>query len=336
MAKVSRARDLFDQILTDPAKHLGRMVADHARETEYVEFKGGKSREKDTKHAWSQALSGFANTEGGVLVWGIRAAKSPSAGGGRSIDAASELQLVPNPHEFEQLLRDVHLAATVPPLRGVEIRGVPAPAGGGFVVCFVPEGDDKPYRADFDESKGYFQRVCDSFVPIQHSLLRSLFYPRARPDLVADVHIRRADHGGSIHFTVMLRNDGNASARDMFLTASTVEPIETMTAPSEFWHAQISTGIAQQVGANNPGRLQAITSQSLHPGQQVTACLIEWARTIVIQGKPLAVAELEGLELRVSVFMADQEPQVFDGSITADSFQTGRVIRLKRLVAFAA
>lgn len=130
-------------------------------ETEYLEFKGGRIQDDPSavKRFWSQAISGFANTEGGVLIWGIRATRIEHPDDrSRKIDAASELDLVPQPATFVQLLKDVLLEACVEPVQGIELAGVDAGNGDGkgFVVCLIPEGKHKPYRAELDPKRQYY------------------------------------------------------------------------------------------------------------------------------------------------------------------------------------
>ena len=52
----------------------------------------------------------------------------------------------------------------------------------GCVVCLIPEGKNKPYRAKLVDEK-YFMRAPDRMEVIPHSLLRSLFYPTSAPEL---------------------------------------------------------------------------------------------------------------------------------------------------------
>jgi Schlafen, AlbA_2 len=75
VTKQSRASQFFDQISSsaDPSKYLQELVHNRKTENDFLEFKGA-SRVTDVqvRGFWSEALSGFANTEGGVLIWGIR------------------------------------------------------------------------------------------------------------------------------------------------------------------------------------------------------------------------------------------------------------------------
>ena len=141
----SRAQQFFDQIVSrpDPVKFLEDLVTNKQAEDSYLEFKGvGKIQDKDTKKYWSKALSGFANTEGGVVVWGIRAEKAPSVtDASNKIDTATDLDLADHPDTFAQKLKDVMLQATIDPVQGVQIRHLDkTPGGQGFVVCLIPEG----------------------------------------------------------------------------------------------------------------------------------------------------------------------------------------------------
>jgi hypothetical protein len=84
----SLAEELFEKIKghTDPVAFL-KAMADPASpptfESDYLDFKARP--EPDPKNAklkeiWYEALSGFANSGGGVLVWGIDARKDPATG----------------------------------------------------------------------------------------------------------------------------------------------------------------------------------------------------------------------------------------------------------------
>src|SRR5437588_621036 len=120
--------------------------ADPQAETEWLDFKGARWNDPkrgtvllsdgQAKEIWGQALSAFANTQGGVLVFGIDARKNAN-----DVDAAVGFARVKDPGAFASRLRQLHPHATDPPVLGVEVEAWedPAAAGDGAVLCHVPE-----------------------------------------------------------------------------------------------------------------------------------------------------------------------------------------------------
>ena len=266
----SRASQLFDQLVrgADPSGVLKQVVVAKKAESEFLEFKGaGKINDQQIKEYWSRALSGFGNTEGGVLLWGVRAARVSSAGESRGIDAAADFDLAPKPGQLAQLLKDVMLEAVSEPLPGVEIEIVLDGSNGGFVVCLVPEGNHKPYRAQLDSSKQYYQRISDNFVVIPHAILRSLFYPRTQPMLKMTMEFLNSaqisadgpfeDHQSNYHFQALVHNRGTASGRDVFIIASTNCP--------SIWDR--TDAFVSQDQQNHRCRRTFTSLRSIHPGE---------------------------------------------------------------------
>ena len=73
-AGMDQANAIFDAI-TD-ATALARLVDERVQENLYLEFKTKKDSrtpelDKSDSFQFSRALSGFANSDGGVLVWGV-------------------------------------------------------------------------------------------------------------------------------------------------------------------------------------------------------------------------------------------------------------------------
>lgn len=177
----SLAWDFFEQITQQKARapqFLKALIGVDAPtfETEWLDFKGWWPNIDDAKikEIWSQALSGFANNQGGVLVWGIQADKKDR------VDAANNLALVPKPNELVTRLLELNHAATDPPIAGIEVRSFISDDdnGKGFVVCFIPESDFAPHRAEHCVNKPFFIRSGDDFVPVGVSILRRLFYTK--------------------------------------------------------------------------------------------------------------------------------------------------------------
>jgi len=252
-------------------------------EEEWIEFKSalhgpaGKQapmNDEQIKSVWSESLSGFANTGGGVLIWGIEASKCPSASDPtKKIDAASGLRLVPHPESLKSDLLRLHHVATDPPVVGVRIEHVTEPDGRGFVVCFVPESEHKPHRAEFCKNKPYYIRTGDDFVVMPPSVLRSMFFPRAIPRYAVRIRCRgRNLHNATIakiDITVIIHNTGNATASEPFIVLRT--RAWGNTAPSVHahlgWsHLHVEDGIG------------LVSRASIHPGATAPTIGVEFPK----------------------------------------------------------
>jgi hypothetical protein len=231
MPPSSAARTYFDRILTQPDQYafLTSLInsSPPTCETEWLEFKGnpgahGNVDDGKPLQIWSEAVSGFANTEGGVLVWGMDCRKKSDR-----VDAVTDAVPIPNPTSFRALLQENIHQTTDPPLGGIVIREVLSPSGAdGFVVCFIPEGENKPYRAEqAGKHKPYYFRVGDSFKVLNPALLRQMFYPKSVPRIRIEVTpmIEERNAGGTqvfyVVFDVQISNIGQSTANELFVRA---------------------------------------------------------------------------------------------------------------------
>lgn len=227
----SSGRAFFDNLMgaADPLQAIKDLVnsKDPVFEEEWREFKSGSAGQAgattdlaDTvvKETWSTALSGFANTGGGVLIWGIDCRASPSATDPRRlVDAAGGLRPVPSPDALKSRLLQLHHEATDPPVAGVVIEAIKDPAGGGYLVCYVPESPIRPHRALHVKNSPYYMRVGDDFVLMPTTFLRQLFFPLIAPRPVIVVTSTTEGGGNDFwhRFQLTVENRGTASAKDL-------------------------------------------------------------------------------------------------------------------------
>src|SRR5688500_17818969 len=102
------ARAIYDSVINadDPLTHIRSWISSSPPtfESEYLEFKGRpvpKDGDPDPqKRLWSEALSGFANTGGGVLVWGVKARDIDGSG----VDCAVGETLIEDVFQFQSRL----------------------------------------------------------------------------------------------------------------------------------------------------------------------------------------------------------------------------------------
>ena len=114
VTRPSRAKAYFDEINSpgNGASFLNQLVGSETQtfESEFLEFKGGydlKVAGKELLALWAKNLSCFANSDGGVLVFGIHAPNR----------AAKSLSLVSDVEELQQRLTSLCLKSPNRPSR---------------------------------------------------------------------------------------------------------------------------------------------------------------------------------------------------------------------------
>src|ERR1035437_1978965 len=167
---------------------LKRMVDEHEQESEWLDFKAAGhvgDRKTDAKSdewlkaEWSKYLSAFANSGGGLVVWGIETKHDPE----KRRDLAEKFNHVRQPDQFEGRLDELLNSATYPPVSGVLNLAVKEPGKEyGCVVSYVPNSPYKPHRAEY-AGQCYFTRVDDGCGVLAHETLRHCFFPKVSPQL---------------------------------------------------------------------------------------------------------------------------------------------------------
>lgn len=199
---------------------IKRFVADHEQEDLHLEFKTLKNDfdDPDDRKNLSKAISGFANSDGGIVVWGIYAAK-----GEDDVDAAQKLRPIEDLAKAHAQAQFYTGKAATPLVDRVRHRPVPQAHGKGFLLTFVPASDSGPHMAEL-AGHHYYKRAGDSFYRMEHFDLADMFGRRPKPKLSLYTKVvpgaRRRGPGGAtdeILIRIGIRNTGKGMARFPFL-----------------------------------------------------------------------------------------------------------------------
>jgi hypothetical protein len=317
----SLAEELFEKIKSqlDPAAFL-KAMADPASpptfESDYLDFKAKPDpdpKNSKLKEIWYEALSGFGNSGGGVLVWGIDARKDPATG----IDAACAVKPIQNPNGFKSLLIELQRGATDPPLGDVKIETWESSPGEGFVVCLIPSGLFKPYRAEVSGKKQFIMRSVDTFYVPSVAVIRSLFYPqshavfRVQANLTWTLGLKEQPCPDRARFScgVYIHNQGTATARDAYLILQTNLDNLRQLSNNEVWY----------ILEFSPKRMRFESKKPIHPEVTVHLSCLEWqtSTTTLIGVQNRVVPLLVKHRLIFHFHAENQAPQraeiVFDG-----------------------
>lgn len=236
----SNAEQYYKKITSPEYRYdyLSTLPERKQQENEWLEFKAAdKIEDRNIKENWSTALSGFANTGGGVLIWGIKADKNNETG----IDCASALALAPDADLFAQKLTDCLLDAVAPAITGIQIASIKKDGQrAGFVVCLIPEGTNKAHRAELSPDKQFYIRIRDKFHVPAAATVRSLFDPRLRASLVPSVTVSPANHKDLLTLWLALTNDGNITGKNISIIVHHHKSLSFLPMQSGFIHSPTS------------------------------------------------------------------------------------------------
>lgn len=161
---------------------------------------------RDDRRTLAVAISGFANSNGGLIVWGIDARRDADG-----VDCAQAAVPIPTPDLFMSRLVDYAGRASSPAPDGVQHRLIEG-AGGPFALTYVPESSAGPHMAKLGEDR-YYKRSGGSFLVMEHFEVADMFGRRPRP--ILKVIFTPREGGATI--LVSIRNEGRGLARSPYL-----------------------------------------------------------------------------------------------------------------------
>jgi hypothetical protein len=195
-------------------------VDDEQEEDVLLEFKTVSSsdmKNKDDKKSFAKALSGFANSSGGLIVWGIDARKNV-----RGIDSASALKPVDDVSLFLTKLNEFEGQFVSPVVDGVRHKKIETTGTKGYAVTLVPESYGTPHMAKGGEDR-YYKRSGDSFYRMEHFDLEDMFGRRKKPKLILQARCKRRT-SATVDVILGLKNVGRGAAKYPYVTIGVKRP----------------------------------------------------------------------------------------------------------------
>ena len=217
---MGRAEDLFEQLARDGEAALEHFIASRKSEELYLDFKrssdngSGRRLSDIDRNNLAKAISGFGNSEGGVVVWGI-----DCSGDSDGADVARASFLLSDTARFLSWLEGAVSGRTVPPHQGVRHHAITSGSGpSGYVVTLIPQSDAAPHQVV--GRMVYYIRAGSDFVPTPHAVLAGMFGRRPQPHVFHSFVTGPAsfDQGTiSCQLGIMIRNQGPGIATDLFV-----------------------------------------------------------------------------------------------------------------------
>lgn len=308
------AEILLEQILSEGAPRIVQFVQDQTSEDLYLDFITKNDPKTvplhaDDKHNYGKALSGFANSDGGLIVWGVQAAKGASAD---APDVAQGVQPLSDPNGFVSHLNNLIPTITkpaVPGVRNVVVRQKPG-GNAGYVVTYVPVGLNLPYRLEGNVHR-YYKRAGGSFVEMEPYEIRDVIFRFRYPKVEVQISYSYVEMRQDFHLyrlKVRLHNHGPTTLKDYLFV---------VRLPAKLYAG------GQNIDERDEERIDSIryavfsvrhrSSQAIFPGETSSVIEDDRARPVpILEYKVDFFLENEGLPRRPllwTLFGDDMPPQ---------------------------
>jgi hypothetical protein len=200
----TQLEQFFDSINADLVKHFIQVRQQEHLQLEFKTVRDAEMRSSDDRRNLAKSLSGFANSSGGVVIWGVKA----RGGGEQYIVESSPILRV---QDFAMRLDELIGQAVSPAVEGVRNKWFSTDGSRGIAVTIVPESSSGPHMAKLGENR-YYKRNGESFYVLEHFDLEDMFGRRPKALLTLRLAIE-AIEDGTTKITFSLRNVGRGIAK---------------------------------------------------------------------------------------------------------------------------
>ena len=219
--------DIDKYFKTIDLNEIERLIQDGQEENLFIEFKtvvhpNYKENNKDIdKKNISKAISGFANSNGGIIIWGVKAKENE-----KNQDIASGKSPIKELTKFLNTLNRLEGQATTPIVTGIIHRKIEISDDLGFIVTYVPPSDFAPHMANYAD-KHYYKRSGDSFYVCEHYDIKDMLQRKHSAMLDLKVDKKIISKMGNIwryEMTLSLRNEGRNFAKSPLIKVEINHP----------------------------------------------------------------------------------------------------------------
>ena len=239
---MSRAEDIFQKLVYFGEDALDEFIRDRQTEELFLDFKQATST---GKHGWSlssddrrnlaKCISGFGNSEGGVIIWGVECSRDVDIG-----DVAKAKIKVKNVHRFMSWVESAISGCTIPSHNKVRSHIISCDKNGdGYLATFVPKSDVAPLMTTVNHR--IYIRSGSNNVPAPYSVIAGMFGRRPQPNVALHIENKALEiveykdedilypktidkppqKYVKISFDILCENDSNVIARELYFTCTT-------------------------------------------------------------------------------------------------------------------
>ena len=289
---MSRAEDIFQKLIYFGEEAIDDFIINRQSEELFIDFKQAASDGKnfntlhrDDRKNLSKAISGFGNSEGGVIIWGVECSRDYEIG-----DVAKAKIKVKNVHRFLSWLENAISGCTIPSHNKVRNHIISADKNGdGYVATYIPKSEVAPLMTS--SNSAIYIRSGSNNVPAPYAVIAGMFGRYPQPNIELKIAAKKIEalknqdedmfypnsidnppeQYVKISFELQGANISNVIAREMFLSA------EVTSDGGEYNKVRFSNYNQMEVISGIEGQLNIITRPELRlpPRGAIKFCNVE-------------------------------------------------------------
>ncbi len=241
---MSRAEDIFQKLIYFGEDAIDEFIMNRQTEELFLDFKQAVSSGKnfttlhrDDRKNLAKAISGFGNSEGGVILWGVECSRDMEVG-----DVAQAKVKVQNVHRFLSWIENAISGCTIPSHNKVRNHVIGCDANGdGFLATYIPKSDIAPLMTT--SNSAIYIRSGSNNVPAPYAVIAGMFGRCPQPNVELIMAERRLEvldnvdedmlYPNSIDnppeqyvklsFSIQASNASNVIARELYLSCRTLQ-----------------------------------------------------------------------------------------------------------------
>ncbi len=241
---MSRAEDIFQKLIYFGEDAIDEFIVNRQSEELFLDFKQAVSSGKnfttlhrDDRKNLAKAISGFGNSEGGVIIWGVECSRDQEVG-----DVAKAKTKIQNVHRFLSWVENAISGCTIPSHNKVRNHIICCDKNGdGFLATYIPKSDIAPLMTT--GSNTIYIRSGSNNVPAPYAVIAGMFGRAPQPNIELMMGDRSLEalenaeedmlypnsidnppeHYVKICFSLQAFNSSNVIARELYLSCRTLE-----------------------------------------------------------------------------------------------------------------
>ncbi|WP_083234536.1 AlbA family DNA-binding domain-containing protein [Porphyrobacter sp. LM 6] len=172
----------YSDIVSAGLSGIHRLIENGTEESYQLDFKRKANPhspilDKEDRQNLGAAASGFANAEGGILIFGVG---TKNHGG---IDRASEIFAIQQVEVAADHFRAYLLECVSPPIDDTEISALADIDGSGVIVIHIPKGKQRPHMSRATNHHRFYRRTADRFEAMERYEIEEMFRLISHPEL---------------------------------------------------------------------------------------------------------------------------------------------------------